>query len=141
MNANQFTFDLVSPDKVLVSEPVWQVTIPGEEGYFGVRSGHASLIAAVKAGVVEITRIEGSASEAIFVIGGFADVTATNCVLLVEQAANLSDINEAAITAELENLAHQKEKSVDDVEKATLTNKIAIANLKLTAVQNRAKVV
>ena len=61
--AEKFSFELVSPEKILVSEPAWQVVIPGEEGYFGVRAGHMSLIAAIRPGVVEVYKSEGAAPE------------------------------------------------------------------------------
>ena len=49
-----FDFELVSPERKLMSKKAWQVTIPGYEGDFGVRAGHASLVSSIRAGVVEI---------------------------------------------------------------------------------------
>jgi len=84
---NTFHFELVSPEKKLLSESVWQVVIPGEEGYFGVRAGHMSLLASLKPGVVDVYANENDAPRRIVISGGFADVTANNCILLVEQAS------------------------------------------------------
>src|SRR5690606_20214650 len=102
--AQKFNFELVSPEKVLMSEPAWQVVIPGEEGYFGVRAGHMSLIAAIKPGVVEVYKAEGATPEKIFIAGGFADVTATNCSVLAEQAVNVNEINAADVQKDIANL-------------------------------------
>lgn len=132
-NTNTFNFELVSPDRVLVSEQAWQVVIPGEEGYFGVRAGHMSLIAAVKPGVVEVTRKEGDAPEKIFIAGGFADVTATNCTLLAEQAMNVNELDAAVIEAELARLNEKRTLTVDVTEQMVLDQKIRTATFKLEA--------
>lgn len=134
-NATTFNFELVSPDKILVSEPAWQVVIPGEEGYFGVRAGHMSLIAAVKPGVVEITAREGVAPEKIFIAGGFADVTAKNCTILAEQATPVADLNAASVEAELAALKERHAAANDMAEKMQLDKKIRIASFKLQAAQ------
>jgi F-type H+-transporting ATPase subunit epsilon len=133
--AHMFNFELVSPDKVLVSEPAWQVVIPGEEGYFAVRSGHTSLIAAVKPGVVEVKKSEGAEPEKIFIAGGFADVTARHCTILAEQAVNVNELNIAAIEAELSKLKADHSVATDMAEKMALDKKIRVATFKLLAVQ------
>jgi F-type H+-transporting ATPase subunit epsilon len=134
-NNPTFNFELVSPDKILVSEQAWQVTMPGEKGYFGVRAGHTSLIAAVKAGTVEIIKTEGSAPEKIFVAGGFADVTATNCSLLAEQALRVSEIDAAAVKQEISNLDEDLARVQDLAERRQIENRREIAHAKLAAVE------
>lgn len=133
--AQTFNFELVSPEKVLLSEPAWQVVIPGEEGYFGVRAGHMSLIAAIKPGVVEVYKSEGAAPEKIFIAGGFADVTAANCSVLAEQAVNVNEIDAAKVQQDIANLNDEMNIATDLADKAVLQNKINIAQLKLQAVQ------
>lgn len=130
-----FNFELVSPEKILVSEPAWQVTIPGEEGYFGVRAGHTSLLAAVKPGVVEVVKTEGGAVEKIFIAGGFADVTAKNCTLLAEQAVPVSDIDAVKTAQDLANLKEDLARAASAVDRAQIEHRIKLANAKLTAVQ------
>lgn len=132
-----FNFELVSPDKILVSEPAWQVVIPGEEGYFGVRAGHMSLIAAIRPGVVEITKSEGATPERIFIAGGFADVTAANCTILAEQAVNVNELDAAQIDAELSNLKAAHTAATDMTEKMLLDKKIRTATFKLLAAQSK----
>ncbi len=137
-NATTFNFELVSPEKILVSEPAWQVVIPGEEGYFGVRAGHMSLIAAIRPGVVEVFKTEGAAPEKIFIAGGFADVTAANCTILAEQAVNVNDIDAAKIQQDINNLNDELKVANDAAEKSVVQSKIQIATLKLQAVQHAA---
>lgn len=138
MNATTFNFQLVSPEKILVSEPAWQVVIPGEEGYFGVRAGHMSLVAAVRAGVVEVYAKEGDAPKKIFIAGGFADVTAANCTLLAEQAVAVSELDAAKIEAELTKLTADMNAATDVVERTTLGRKVALTSVKLQAAQAKA---
>lgn len=132
-DTNTFNFELVSPEKILVSEPAWQVTIPGEEGYFGVRVGHMSLIAAVRPGVVDVFSKEGDAPKKIFIAGGFADVTAKNCTILAEQAVNLSELDASAIEQDIANINEDLKVAGDMAAKATLHKKLQIATLKLQA--------
>ncbi len=133
-----FNFQLVSPEKILVSEPAWQVVIPGEEGYFGVRAGHMSLVAAVRAGVVEVYAKEGDAPKKIFIAGGFADVTATNCTLLAEQAVAVSELDAGKIEADLTKLTAEMNAATDVVERTTLGRKVALTSVKLQAAQAKA---
>lgn len=136
--ATTFNFELVSPERILVSEPAWQVVIPGEEGYFGVRAGHMSLIAAVRPGVVEITAREGDAPQKIFIAGGFADVTAANCTILAEQAINVNELDAAAIEAEISKLKADHSAATEMAEKMALDKKIRTATFKLLAAQSKA---
>ena len=72
MPDNKVEFELVSPERLLVAQPVDMVVVPGGDGDFGVLPGHAPLISTVRPGVIEI--YEGNAvSDRIFVAGGFAE--------------------------------------------------------------------
>lgn len=132
-NATTFNFELVSPDKILMSESAWQVTVPGEEGYFGVRAGHMSLIAAIRPGVVEVIRKEGEVPERIFIAGGFADVTAANCTILAEQAMAVSELDAAAIEKEIANLNDELKLASDMAQKTMLHKRLRLATIKLQA--------
>lgn len=98
----QFQFELVSPEKKILSEPVTMAVIPGAEGDFGVLSGHMPLVATVRTGVVEIYRDNmNDVSQRIFIAGGFADVSGDNCTLLAEQAVNVNDLDKADIETQI----------------------------------------
>jgi F-type H+-transporting ATPase subunit epsilon len=131
--AENFDFELVSPEKKLMSEKVWQVTIPGLEGDFGVRQGHSSLVAAVRPGVVEITTQEGDEPQKIFITGGFADVTATNCTVLAEEATPVSDMTKADVDKEITDLQRKLDSAKDDIEKSRYTKQLTLAKARLTA--------
>src|SRR6266404_2889935 len=101
--ADKVQFELVSPEKLLLSEAVDMVVVPGSEGNFGVLAGHSLLISTVRPGVIDV--YEGSEiSERIFVSGGFTEVTAERCTVLADEAAPLSSLDAATIEAELRTL-------------------------------------
>jgi F-type H+-transporting ATPase subunit epsilon len=96
--ADKVQFELVSPEKLLLSEAVDMVVVPGSEGNFGVLAGHSLLISTVRPGVIDV--YEGNQiSERIFVSGGFAEVTAERCTVLADEAVPLSSLDAAAIEA------------------------------------------
>ena len=94
--ADTIHFDLVSPERLLLSEDVKMVTLPGAEGYFGVLAGHAPLLSALKPGVIEV-RYEGDSATKLFVRGGFAEVDGEHVVVLAEEAIPLADFDVGAL--------------------------------------------
>lgn len=86
-------FELVSPDRELMSAEVDMVEIPGSEGDFGVLPGHAPLLSVIRPGVINVHT--GGAIERIYVDSGFAEVTPESCVVLAEQAVFVKDLNRA----------------------------------------------
>jgi F-type H+-transporting ATPase subunit epsilon len=101
--ADKVQFELVSPEKLLLSEAVDMVVVPGTEGNFGVLAGHSLLISTVRPGVIDV--YEGNEiSERIFVSGGFAEVTAERCTVLADEAVPLSSLDAAAIEANQRSL-------------------------------------
>lgn len=101
--ADKVQFELVSPEKLLLSEAVDMVVVPGSEGNFGVLPGHSLLISTVRPGVIDV--YEGSEiSERIFVSGGFAEVTPERCTVLANEALPLSSLEAGAIEANMRTL-------------------------------------
>lgn len=129
-----FDFELVSPECRLMSEKAWQVTIPGYEGDFGVRAGHSSIVSSIRPGVVEIETAEGADATKIFIAGGFADVTATNCTVLAEEATMVADLDQADIEKEIDQAEKLLADAKDDIETARYTKQLDLAKAKLTAV-------
>ena len=98
--AARIGFELVSPEKLLLSEDVEMVVVPGGEGNFGVLPGHALFISTVRPGVIDV--YEGNKiSERIFVSGGFAEVTPERCTVLADEAMPLSSLDRGQIEESL----------------------------------------
>ena len=100
--AGMVEFELVSPAKLLKSEPVEMVVIPGAEGDIGVLPGHSSLIASVRPGVIEIHE-GGNVKERIFIAGGFCEVSPKRCTILAEEAIEVTSIDKATAQKRLED--------------------------------------
>ena len=132
--AENFDFELVSPERKLMSEKAWQVTIPGQEGNFGVRANHSSVVSSIRPGVVEIISTQGAAPTKIFIAGGFADVTASTCTILAEEAMMLEDLNQDQIEKDIADLEKSLAATKDKVEQIRFTKQLEMANAKLIAV-------
>lgn len=98
--ADKVRFELVSPEKLLLSEPVGMVVVPGTEGNFGVLPGHMLFISAVRPGVIDVYE-DKTVTERLFVSGGFAEVTPERCTVLADEAVPISSLDRAAIDAEI----------------------------------------
>lgn len=92
--ADKLQFELVSPEKLLLSEAVGMVVVPGGEGDFGVLPGHSLFISTVRPGVISVYE-DKTVSERIFVAGGFAEVTPERCTVLADEAVPLSALDRA----------------------------------------------
>lgn len=88
-----FHFDLVSPEKLAFSGEVDQVDIPGVEGDFGVLSGHAPVVAAIRPGILTVT--SGGRHEKIIVLGGLAEVSERGLTVLADVATSLAELDRA----------------------------------------------
>lgn len=97
--ADKLTFNLVTPERQLMSEPVDHVVVPGADGYFGVLPNHAPLMSTILPGV--LTVINGGAETKIFVVGGFAEVTPDGLTVLAEEATLAADLKGDALSSRI----------------------------------------
>jgi F-type H+-transporting ATPase subunit epsilon len=100
--ADLLKFELVSPERLLMSDEVRQVTIPGTEGDFTVLAGHAPVLSTIRPGVVNVVD-GGGADTRIFVRGGFAEVSPTGLTILAEEAIPLADLDAEALAQQIRN--------------------------------------
>ncbi|MEY4679019.1 MAG: F0F1 ATP synthase subunit epsilon [Alphaproteobacteria bacterium] len=128
--ADKVAFELVSPERLLLSRSVDMVVVPGAEGDFGVLRGHAPLISTLRLGVIDV-HDAGGVSERIFVAGGFAEVTAERCTVLAEQAVPVADLDRAGIEGEIRSLRDSLAVADGDAERGALAARIAVAEAKL----------
>ncbi len=115
--AERVEFELVSPERLLLSEPVEMVVVPGVEGDFGVLPGHAPMISTVRPGVISIYE-GGTARTRIFVAGGFAEVTPERCTVLAESAVPLAEIDRAEVEGQIATLNQELTDAFTDEERA-----------------------
>lgn len=112
--AGTFKFELVTPERMALSEDASAVVVPGVEGEFTVLPGHAPVISALRPGVIEVTLGDASKSR-IFVKGGFAEVDADHLTVLAERALDVASMDAANIAAELEAAEAELAAAGDDV--------------------------
>ena len=79
-------FELVTPERLVRSEDVHMVVVPGSEGEFGVLAGHAPFMSTLRNGDIAIYRTPGAEPERIPVQGGFAEVSDRGLTVLAERA-------------------------------------------------------
>lgn len=89
-----FQFNLVSPEKLLLSGQVNQVDVPGSEGDFGVLAGHAPFVTTIRPGILTVYREGGDMRIAIS--GGFAEVSSAGLTVLADVAVPVADVNREA---------------------------------------------
>lgn len=108
-----FKFDLVSPERLLVSEDIESVVIPGTEGEMTVMANHAPVMTTIKPGLVTVKQA-GGAEQRYVVFGGFADILPTGCTLLAEEAVAVKDINREEIARRIRDAREDLGDATDD---------------------------
>lgn len=81
-------FELVTPEKLVMSDDVHMVVVPGTEGEFGVMAGHAPFMSTLRDGELAIYRTAGGQPEKVRVTGGFAEVSDKGLTVLAESAGD-----------------------------------------------------
>jgi F-type H+-transporting ATPase subunit epsilon len=79
-------FELVTPERLVRSDEVHMVVVPGTEGDFGVLEGHAPFMSTIRNGDLLIHRSSGGEPERIAIEGGFAEVNERGLTVLAERA-------------------------------------------------------
>lgn len=112
--ADKLHFELVSPEKLLMSTDVDMVIVPGVEGDFGVLIDHAPVVSTLRTGFVVVEN-DGGESAKLLVRGGFAEVNPQGLTILAEEATLLSEVDVSKLQAELkdaeEDLADAKDEA------------------------------
>jgi F-type H+-transporting ATPase subunit epsilon len=96
--ADGVKIEIVSPERLVVSQQAQSVTVPGVEGYFTVMGEHAPLMSVLKPGFITVTDM-GNIAHVFYVRGGFADVAPTGLTILAEDARPVADFDRNEIEA------------------------------------------
>ena len=110
--AQSFKFELVSPERLLVSEEVESVVIPGADGEFTVLAQHAPMMTSIRPGVVTVNA--GGKSDRYVIFGGFADVMPESCTVLAEAATHVDDIDHASLESRIKDAREDLEDAQSD---------------------------
>ncbi len=110
--AGTFKFELVSPERILMSVDADQVRLPGSDGDFTVMAGHAPVIANLRPGTLDV-KAEGT-TRRVFIKSGFADVQADTLTVLAKDATDVADLTGARLTSEIETAEAAFKAATDD---------------------------
>ena len=112
---DKISFDLVSPERLLLSTEAEMVTIPGTEGEMGVMAGHMPLISTLRPGVITVS---GGDEQRFYVMGGFAEVDPGKLTVLAEEAFPVAELDAAALDLRIKNAEEDIGLAKSDVERA-----------------------
>ncbi len=126
-----FKLEIVTPNGLIYSDDAISVTLPGQEGEFGVRANHSSLSTLLDAGVVDIERTDSNV-ESVLINWGVVNVNEEKVVVLVEGAVAIRGESESDVARALDE-AKELVKSIEDsgVAIATVSAKLENAAQKL----------
>jgi F-type H+-transporting ATPase subunit epsilon len=111
--ADTFKFELVTPERMLLSEDASQVVVPGTEGDFTVLAGHAPVISTIRPGVIAVS-LSDSRTVRLFVKGGFAEVEQNRLTVLAQRALEVDALDAARIATELKSAEGELAAATDD---------------------------
>ena len=92
--------EIVSPDKLLLSQPVDMAVIPAAEGEMGVMPGHSPMILLLRGGTI-VLHEGGQPTARLYVSGGFAEITPERCTVLADEAIPVAEVSRATGEARL----------------------------------------
>ncbi|WP_119462900.1 F0F1 ATP synthase subunit epsilon [Rhodospirillaceae bacterium SYSU D60014] len=132
--ADQIQFELVAPERLLLSQPVEMIVLPGAEGDFGVLPGHAPFVSTIRPGVIAVFD-GGQVTERLFIAGGFAEVTPERCTVLAEEAMPVGQLDRGAIDTQMREARNDLADAKDDGDRAAAETRITVAEAKLAAME------
>ena len=111
---DKISFDLVSPERLLLSTEAEMVTIPGTEGDMGVMAGHMPLISTLRPGVIAVS----GGDQRFYVMSGFAEVNPGKLTVLAEGAVPVAELDAAALDQRIKNTEEDVALAKSDSERA-----------------------
>jgi F-type H+-transporting ATPase subunit epsilon len=114
--ADKILFELVSPEKLLLSKAVDMVTVPGTEGYMGVMAGHSPLVSTLRAGMIDM-KDEGVDTR-FFIRGGFAEINPGKVTVLAEEAIPMSEMDLAILDQRIADAQEDEIAAKTDADRA-----------------------
>lgn len=118
----KIAFDLVSPERLLLSEEADMVTVPGAEGYMGVMAGHAPIVSTLRAGMIDVEK-DGRDSR-FFIRGGFAEINPEKIVVLAEEAIPMEEFDIAVLDQRIKDTEEDLIAAKSDAERARISESL-----------------
>jgi len=125
--ADKIAFDLVSPERLLLSDTADMVTVPATEGYMGVMAGHAPVVTTLRPGMIDVSN--NGTDTRFFIRGGFAEISAAKINVLADEAIPMTEMDLAVLDQRIRDAEEDVLAASTDAEK-TRKNEI-LDDLKL----------
>ena len=114
--ADKILFELVSPEKLLLSKAVDMVTVPGTEGYMGVMAGHSPLVSTLRAGMIDMK--DDGQDTRYFIRGGFVEINPGKVTVLAEEAIPMSEMDLAILDQRITDAQEDEIAAKTDADRA-----------------------
>jgi F-type H+-transporting ATPase subunit epsilon len=120
--ADKIAFDLVSPERLLLTEEADMVTVPGAEGYMGVMAGHMPLVSTLRAGMIDVQK-DGT-DRRFFIRGGFTEINPGKIVVLAEEAIPMEEFDLAVLDQRIKDTEEDLIAAKSDAERARISESL-----------------
>ena len=117
---DNFTFELVSPSKLVFSDHVNMVVVPGKDGYFGVLTKHMPMISDLRSGILKISK-DNDFEKSYFIEGGVAEINESSCTVLADKILDKDEVSLKKLSELEEKLQSEIDSSNDDGFKKSAT--------------------
>tara|TARA_B100001540_G_C15676908_1_gene582906 strand:+ start:102 stop:500 length:399 start_codon:yes stop_codon:yes gene_type:complete len=112
----KISFDLVSPEKLIFTDDVGMIIVPGKGGDIGVLPNHSKLLSSLRPGKIMVYGESKNLIKSFFVSGGFVEINSAKCIVLAENAADINDLDKQSLQQEIQSLQSENdEKSKNDL--------------------------
>jgi len=122
--ADSFNFELVSPERLLLSAAVAEIVLPGMEGEMTVMANYAPTMTTIRPGMLTVKEASGQ-SRKFVVFGGFADIVPSGCTVLAESAIAVSDFKKDALAKRVDQAKADLAAAQSDEAKTRISQLIA----------------
>ena len=112
----KISFDLVSPEKLIFTDDVGMIIVPGKDGDIGVLPNHSKLLSSLRPGKIMVYGENKNLIKSFFVSGGFVEINSAKCIVLAENASDINDLDKQSLEQEIQSLQSENdEKSKNDL--------------------------
>ncbi|MEI9888290.1 MAG: F0F1 ATP synthase subunit epsilon [Rhizomicrobium sp.] len=113
---DKIAFEIVSPEKLLLSDTADMVTVPGSEGYMGVMAGHSPVITTLRPGMIDV--LQDGTDTRYFIRGGFAEIGPAKVTILAEEAIPFAEFDLAVLDQRIKDAEEDLIASTSDATRA-----------------------
>ena len=108
MQNSVFSFDLVSPEKLIFNDKAGMIIVPGKDGDIGAMPGHSKLLSSLRPGRVMVYGEGKNLLKSFFVTAGFVEINPEKCIVLAEEIFDIDTFDKSSIERQIQELENEK---------------------------------